>query len=42
MIFVPSRDGISHNPAEATDDEHLVLGTRALAHCLVHLCNEAS
>jgi N-carbamoyl-L-amino-acid hydrolase len=42
MRFVPSRGGISHNPLEATDDEHLVLGTRALAHCLVHLCNEAS
>lgn len=42
MLFVPSRGGISHNPLEATDDEHLVLGTRALAHCLVRLCNEAS
>ncbi|CAN7614722.1 M20 family metallo-hydrolase [Caballeronia sp. LjRoot29] len=41
MLFVPSRGGISHNPLEATDDDHLVLGTRALAHCLVHLCNEA-
>jgi N-carbamoyl-L-amino-acid hydrolase len=41
MLFVPSRGGISHNPAEATDDDHLVLGTRALAHCLVELCNEA-
>jgi beta-ureidopropionase / N-carbamoyl-L-amino-acid hydrolase len=40
MIFVPSRNGISHNPLEATDDAHLVLGTRALAHCLVELCNE--
>ena len=41
MLFVPSRGGISHNPQEATDDDHLVLGARALAHCLVHLCNEA-
>ncbi|HEY3599150.1 MAG TPA: M20 family metallo-hydrolase [Paraburkholderia sp.] len=41
MLFVPSRAGISHNPLEATDDDHLVLGTRALAHCLVELCNEA-
>ncbi|SAL55738.1 allantoate amidohydrolase [Caballeronia sordidicola] len=41
MLFVPSRGGISHNPAESTGDDHLVLGTRALAHCLVHLCNEA-
>ncbi|WP_277183649.1 M20 family metallo-hydrolase [Caballeronia sp. BR00000012568055] len=40
MIFVPSRDGISHNPAEATDAEHLVLGARVLAHCLTTLCND--
>lgn len=37
MLFVPSRDGISHNPAEATDDAHLVLGARALAHCIASL-----
>lgn len=41
MLFVPSRDGISHNPLEHTDDDYLVLGTRALAHCLTALCNEA-
>lgn len=40
MLFVPSRNGISHNPLEHTDDDHLVLGTRALAHCLTTLCNE--
>ncbi|MCG7405721.1 MULTISPECIES: M20 family metallo-hydrolase [Caballeronia] len=40
MIFVPSIDGISHNPAEATDAGHLVLGARALAHCLTTLCND--
>ncbi|GGD83430.1 M20 family metallo-hydrolase [Caballeronia grimmiae] len=40
MIFVPSRDGISHNPAEATDAAHLVLGARVLAHCLTTLCND--
>jgi beta-ureidopropionase / N-carbamoyl-L-amino-acid hydrolase len=40
MIFVPSRDGISHNPAEATDPEHLVLGARVLAHCLTTLSNK--
>ncbi|VVE26555.1 Zn-dependent hydrolase [Pandoraea capi] len=37
MLFVPSRGGISHNPAEATDDAHLVLGARALAHCITTL-----
>jgi N-carbamoyl-L-amino-acid hydrolase len=40
MLFVPSRGGISHNPLEHTDDDYLVLGTRALAHCLATLCNE--
>ncbi|WP_250536866.1 M20 family metallo-hydrolase [Caballeronia sp. AZ10_KS36] len=40
MIFVPSIDGISHNPAEATDAGHLVLGARVLAHCLTTLCND--
>ncbi|MHB9837689.1 M20 family metallo-hydrolase [Paraburkholderia terrae] len=40
MLFVPSRGGISHNPAEATDARHLVLGARALAHTLTTLCND--
>jgi beta-ureidopropionase / N-carbamoyl-L-amino-acid hydrolase len=40
MIFVPSINGISHNPAEATHADHLVLGVRALAHCLTTLCND--
>ena len=30
MIFVPSRDGISHNPQEHTDDEQLILGAQVL------------
>ncbi|MFM2309097.1 MAG: hypothetical protein RLY87_1218 [Chloroflexota bacterium] len=30
MIFVPSRDGISHNPAEYTDPAHLEAGLRVL------------
>lgn len=30
MIFVPSRDGISHNPREHTDDEQLVVGAQVL------------
>jgi beta-ureidopropionase / N-carbamoyl-L-amino-acid hydrolase len=30
MLFVPSIGGISHSPQEATSDEHLVLGARAL------------
>ena len=31
MLFVPSRAGLSHNPAEYTDAEHLVAGARVLA-----------
>ena len=30
MIFVPSRDGISHNPLEHTDDEALIAGAQVL------------
>ncbi|WP_322104393.1 M20 family metallo-hydrolase [Paraburkholderia sp. J41] len=41
MLFVPSKGGISHNPAEATDARHLVLGARALAHSLTTLCEAA-
>ncbi len=31
MLFVPSRAGLSHNPEEHTDAEHLVAGARVLA-----------
>lgn len=30
MIFVPSKNGISHNPAVFTSDTELVLGARLL------------
>jgi N-carbamoyl-L-amino-acid hydrolase len=30
MIFVPSRDGVSHAPWEHTDDVHLVAGASTL------------
>ncbi len=30
MIFVPSRDGISHNPLEHTDDASLIAGAQVL------------
>lgn len=30
MIFVPSKDGISHNPAEYTSQEELILGANLL------------
>jgi N-carbamoyl-L-amino-acid hydrolase len=35
MIFVPSRDGISHNSEEHTDPEHLLAGAKVLAAVLV-------
>ena len=38
MIFVPSRHGISHNPAEHTDAEDLAAGANVLLHTLLHLC----
>ena len=30
MIFVPSRGGISHNPAEFTEDQALIDGANVL------------
>ncbi|TKA65880.1 hypothetical protein B0A49_06827 [Cryomyces minteri] len=30
MIFVPSKDGVSHNPAEYTSPEHCTLGAQVL------------
>ena len=37
MIFVPSVEGISHNPAEYTDPEDLVMGTNILLQVLIEL-----
>jgi N-carbamoyl-L-amino-acid hydrolase len=37
MVFVPSRAGVSHNPAEYTEPEHLAAGTQVLADVLVEL-----
>ena len=34
MIFVPSRDGISHNPAEFTAPEDLMAGANVLLRTL--------
>ena len=39
MIFVPSRKGISHNPAEYTEPSQLAHGARVLAATLVGLAN---
>ena len=37
MIFVPSRNGISHNPAEHTDPADLVAGCDVLLQTLLAL-----
>ncbi|MFZ4409018.1 MAG: M20 family metallo-hydrolase [Paracraurococcus sp.] len=39
MIFVPSRRGISHNPAEYSSPEQLARGARVLAQVLAELAN---
>ena len=39
MVFVPSRKGISHNPAEYSSAEQLAKGTRVLAQVLAELAN---
>jgi len=40
MIFVPSVDGISHNPAEHTKADDLVAVTNVLLHTLWQLSNQ--
>ncbi len=37
MIFVPSAKGISHNPAEHTDDDDLEAGANVLLHAMLRL-----
>ncbi|WP_394884663.1 M20 family metallo-hydrolase [Clostridium butyricum] len=39
MIFVPSKDGVSHSPDEWTDFEDIALGTDILAETLFTLAN---
>jgi hydantoinase/carbamoylase family amidase len=41
MIFVPSRDGISHSPDEWTSTEQIAIGTRVLAAALLNLDKRA-
>lgn len=41
MIFVPSHLGISHNPAEHTDDQDLVHGANVLLDTMWHLANDS-
>lgn len=39
MIFVPSRDGVSHHPDEHTDTDDLMDGIRVLERTLYSLCH---
>ena len=39
MIFTPSINGISHNPAEATSEADLIAGTNVLLHTLLTLAD---
>lgn len=38
MIFVPSKDGISHNPTEHTDESDLIAGANVLLDLVSQLC----
>jgi N-carbamoyl-L-amino-acid hydrolase len=40
MLFIPSRAGISHDPAEWSDPQHIIWGTRVLAMTLMRLAND--
>jgi N-carbamoyl-L-amino-acid hydrolase len=41
MLFVPSRDGVSHSPHEHTERRHCLLGATALLRALLQLDREA-
>jgi len=40
MIFVPSVEGVSHNPAEHTEPEHLILGANVLLRTVLALSEQ--
>jgi acetylornithine deacetylase/succinyl-diaminopimelate desuccinylase-like protein len=40
MLFVPSKDGISHNPREFTRMGHITLATEVLFNALAHLSQD--
>ena len=42
MLFVPSRDGLSHSPAEYTDPDALVLGAKVLLAAVIRFDQEVS
>src|SRR5690625_4914297 len=42
MIFVPCKDGISHNEVESAEPEHLAAGCNVLLHAMVEAAGTAS
>ena len=42
MIFVPSKDGLSHNPAEYTSLEELTAGANVLLHTLLEVAGSSN
>lgn len=40
MIFIPSKDGVSHHPDEYSEFEDILLGANLLAGCLERLANQ--
>lgn len=42
MLFVPSKNGISHSPEEWTAPEDLAVGAQALFHAVTDLCQDPS
>ena len=42
MIFIPCRDGLSHNELEYAEPEHLVAGGNVLLHTILDLANPQS
>ena len=40
MLFVPSRAGVSHNPAEYSSPTQLAIGTRVLTRAVLHLASQ--
>lgn len=42
MIFTPSINGVSHNPAEATNESDLVAGSNVLLHTILALAEDST
>jgi len=41
LIFIPCKDGISHNPAEEASIDDIALGAEVLLHTLLKLAHSA-